>query len=73
MPWPGLHDVPVVPHEHSLRASVHCISMTIPFGEYLIKKRQHCHHFELDPPVPLKAHIALPGGAEFNVQLDGYW
>jgi len=47
--------------------------MTFPFGEYLIKKRQHYHHFELDPPVPLKAHIALPGGAEFNVQLHGYW
>jgi L-rhamnonate dehydratase len=70
----SLHDVPVIPHGHSLRAAIHSIAsqspMTFPLGEYLIKKMQHYYHFERDPLVPLKAHIALPNGAGFNVQLD---
>ena len=70
----SLHDVPVIPHGHSLRAAIHSIAsqspMTFPLGEYLIKKMQHYYHFERDPLVPLKAHIALPVGAGFNLQLD---
>jgi L-rhamnonate dehydratase len=70
----SLHDVPVIPHGHSLRAAIHIIAsqspMTFPLGEYLVKKMQHYYHFERDPLVPGKAHIALPIGAGFNVQLD---
>jgi L-rhamnonate dehydratase len=70
----SLHDVPVIPHGHSLRAAVHVISsqspMTFPLGEYLVNKMRHYYHFESNPLVPEKAHIALPTGPGFNIQLD---
>jgi L-rhamnonate dehydratase len=70
----SLHDVPVIPHGHSLRAAIHIIAsqspMTFPLGEYLINKMRHYYHFESNPLVPNKAHIALPTGPGFNVQLD---
>jgi hypothetical protein len=44
--------------------------MTFPLGEYLILKMRHYYHFESNPLVPEKAHIALPTGPGFNVQLD---
>ncbi len=70
----SLHDVPVIPHGHSLRAAIHIIAsqspMTFPLGEYLINKMRHYYHFESNPLVPQRAHIALPTGAGFNVQLD---
>ncbi len=70
----ALHDVPVIPHGHSLRAAVHIIAsqspMTFPIGEYLILKMRHYYHFESNPLVPERAHIALPAGPGFNIQLD---
>ena len=70
----SLHDVPVIPHGHSLRAAIHIIAsqspMTFPLGEYLVNKMRHYYHFERDPLTPEKAHIALPTGVGFNVQLD---
>ena len=70
----SLHDVPVIPHGHSLRAAVHIIAsqspLTFPLGEYLIIKMRHYYHFEKNPLVPEKGHIALPTGPGFDVQLD---
>jgi L-rhamnonate dehydratase len=70
----SLHDVPVIPHGHSLRAAIHVIAsqspMTFPLGEYLILKMKHYYHFESNPLVPERAHVALPTGPGFNVQLD---
>jgi L-rhamnonate dehydratase len=70
----SLHDVHVLPHGHSLRAAIHVIAsqspMTFPLGEYLINKMRHYYHFESNPLVPDRAHIALPTGPGFNVQLD---
>ncbi len=70
----SLHDVPVIPHGHSLRAAVHIVAsqspMTFPLGEYLINKMRHYYHFESNPLVPEKAHIALPTGSGFNIQFD---
>jgi L-alanine-DL-glutamate epimerase-like enolase superfamily enzyme len=70
----SLHDVSVIPHGHSLRAAIHLIAsqspMTFPLGEYLINKMRHYYHFESNPLVPNKAHIALPSGPGFNVHLD---
>jgi L-rhamnonate dehydratase len=70
----SLHDIPVIPHGHSLRAAIHVIAsqspMTFPLGEYLINKMRHYYHFESNPLVPERAHIALPTGPGFNVQLD---
>jgi L-alanine-DL-glutamate epimerase-like enolase superfamily enzyme len=70
----SLHDVRVIPHGHSLRAAVHTIfsqsPMTFPLGEYLIIKMMHYHHFEKNPPIVDHAHIALPSGPGFDIQLD---
>jgi len=70
----SLHDVPVMPHGHSLRAAIHVIAsqspMTFPLGEYLILKMQHYYHFESNPLILNNAHIALPTGPGFDVQLD---
>jgi L-rhamnonate dehydratase len=70
----SLHDVPVIPHGHSLRAAIHIIAsqspMTFPLGEYLVNKMRHYYHFESNALVPQKAHIVLPDGPGFNVQLD---
>jgi L-alanine-DL-glutamate epimerase-like enolase superfamily enzyme len=70
----SLHDIPVIPHGHSLRAAVHVIAsqspMTFPLGEYLVNKMKHYYHFESNPLVPVKAHIELPTGPGFNVLLD---
>ncbi|WP_158792306.1 enolase C-terminal domain-like protein [Granulicella sp. L60] len=70
----SLHDVPVIPHGHSLHAALHAISsqspMTFPLGEYLILKMRHYYHFEAHPLLLEKAHITLPTGPGFNIQLD---
>jgi L-rhamnonate dehydratase len=70
----SLHDVPVIPHGHSLHAALHVIAsqspMTFPLGEYLILKMRHYYHFEAHPLVLEKAHITLPTGPGFNIQLD---
>jgi L-rhamnonate dehydratase len=70
----SLHDVQVIPHGHSLRAATHTIfsqsPMTFPMGEYLVVKMMHYHHFEKNPPVVDHAHIALPTGPGFDIQLD---
>ncbi len=70
----SLHDVPVIPHGHSLRAAAHTIfsqsPMTFPLGEYLVIKMRHYHHFEKAPPVVEGAHMSLPLGAGFAVELD---
>lgn len=70
----SLHDVQVIPHGHSLRAAIHAIfsqsPMTFPMGEYLVNKMKHYHHFEKNPPVVEHAHIALPTGPGFDIQLD---
>ena len=70
----SLYDVKVIPHGHSLRAAVHVTfsqsPMTFPMGEYLVNKMRHYYHFEKDPPAVEQAHIALPTGPGFNVQLD---
>jgi L-alanine-DL-glutamate epimerase-like enolase superfamily enzyme len=70
----SLHDVQVIPHGHSLRAAIHTIfsqsPMTFPLGEYLVVKMMHYHHFEKNPPMVEHAHIALPTGPGFDIQLD---
>jgi L-rhamnonate dehydratase len=70
----SLHDVRVIPHGHSLRAAIHVLCsqspMTFPLGEYLVIKMRHYYHFESNPLVVEKAHIALPTGPGFNIELD---
>jgi L-rhamnonate dehydratase len=70
----SLHDVPVIPHGHSLRAAINIIAsqspMTFPLGEYLFLKMQHYYHFESSPMVPVRAHIALTTEPGFGIVLD---
>jgi L-alanine-DL-glutamate epimerase-like enolase superfamily enzyme len=70
----SLHDIPVLPHGHSLRAAAHTIfsqsPMTFPLGEYLVLKMQPYHHFEKNPPVVENAHMTLPTNPGFDVVLD---
>jgi L-alanine-DL-glutamate epimerase-like enolase superfamily enzyme len=70
----SLHDVHVIPHGHSLRASAHTIfsqnPMTFPLGEYLVLKMRDYHYFELDPPVVEHAHMTLPQAPGFGIRLD---
>jgi L-rhamnonate dehydratase len=70
----SLHDVPVVPHGHSIHAALHVIAsqspMTFPLAEYLINKMKTYYHFEKDPPTPRKARLALPQGPGFAIELD---
>ncbi|GAC1415529.1 MAG: hypothetical protein NVS9B15_04360 [Acidobacteriaceae bacterium] len=70
----SLHDVRVIPHGHCLHAAMHVIAsqspMTFPLGEYLINKMKHFYHFEKRPPFPERAHLSLPTGDGFNIELD---
>ncbi len=70
----SLHDIPVIPHGHSIHAALHVIAsqspMTFPLGEYLVNKMRHYYHFEKRPPVPVKARLALPTAPGFDIELD---
>jgi len=70
----SLHDIPVIPHGHSLRAALHTIfsqsPMTFPMGEYLVIKMRHYHHFEKNPPIVESAHMTLPTNPGFAIELD---
>jgi L-alanine-DL-glutamate epimerase-like enolase superfamily enzyme len=70
----SLHDVPVIPHGHSLHAAMHVIAsqspMTFPLGEYLINKMRHYYHFEKNAPVVERAHLKLPTAPGFGIEMD---
>jgi L-alanine-DL-glutamate epimerase-like enolase superfamily enzyme len=70
----SLHDVPVIPHGHSIHAAMHVIAsqspMTFPLGEYLINKMRHYYHFEKNAPVVEKAHLKLPTAPGFGIEID---
>lgn len=70
----SLHDVPVIPHGHSIHAALHVIAsqspMTFPLAEYLIIKMSTYYHFEKDPPIPHRAHFALPQRPGFGIEID---
>jgi L-rhamnonate dehydratase len=44
--------------------------MTCPLAEYLILKMSSYYHFEKHAPAPVRAHIALPQGNGFGIELD---
>lgn len=70
----SLHDVPVIPHGHSIHAAMHTIAsqspMTFPLGEYLINKMRSYYHFEKNAPKPVRAHLALSDAPGFGIELD---
>ena len=70
----SLHDVQVIPHGHSIRASAHTIfsqsPMTFPLGEYLVLKMRDYHYFEADPPAVEHARMKLPQAPGFGIRFD---
>jgi len=70
----SLHDVPVIPHGHSLHAAMHVIAsqspMTFPLGEYLINKMRSYYHFEKKALAPVRARITLSEEPGFGIELD---
>jgi L-alanine-DL-glutamate epimerase-like enolase superfamily enzyme len=70
----SLHDVPVIPHGHSIHAAMHAIAsqspMTFPLAEYLLNKMATYYHFEKNPPRPAKARIQLPAAPGFGIEWD---
>ena len=70
----SLHDVPVIPHGHSIHAALHVIlsqsPMTFPLAEFLVLKMRNYYHFEKNPPMPVRARFALPTGPGFGIVLD---
>jgi len=70
----SLYDVPVIPHGHSIHASLHVIlsqsPLTFPLAEFLVIKMRSYYHFEANPPLPVHAHFAIPKGPGFNITLD---
>jgi L-rhamnonate dehydratase len=70
----SIFDVPVIPHGHSIHAALHAIAgqspAVCPLAEYLILKMQSYYHFERNPPVVKQAHLALPEGPGYGIELD---
>jgi L-rhamnonate dehydratase len=70
----SLHDVPVIPHGHSIHAALHVIlsqsPMTFPLAEFLVIKMRTYYHFEANPPMPVRANFAIPCEPGFGITLD---
>ncbi len=70
----SIFDVPVIPHGHSLHAALHVIASqspaVCPLAEYLILKMKSYYHFEKNAPVLKNAHLTLPDGPGYGIELD---
>ena len=70
----SLHDAQVIPHGHSVHASLHVVlsqsPATCPLVEYLITKMRSYYHFEKNPPVPVNGRLGLPQGHGFGIEID---
>ena len=70
----SVYDLPVIPHGHSVPATVHLIASqpptTCPLLEYLVKWNE-IHQFFLRHPVkPINGHVALPSTPGIGMELD---
>ena len=68
------YDLPVIPHGHSVPATVHVIASqpvtTCPLLEYLIKWNEIHQFFFKDPIVPVDGQVSLPTAPGIGVELD---
>lgn len=69
-----LYDALVIPHGHSIRASLHVVASqspaVCPLVEFLWIKMLSYYHFEKDAPVPVNGHLPLPQGPGFGTEFD---
>jgi len=68
------HDLPVIPHGHSVPANVHLIAAmpadTCPLLEYLVKWNQIHQFFLKNPLVPENGALSLPQEPGLGMALD---
>lgn len=68
------YDAQVIPHGHSVHASLHVVAsqspMTCPLVEYLISKMSSYYFFEKWDPKPADGKIKLPTTPGFGIELD---
>lgn len=70
----SVFDAQVIPHGHSVHASLHVVAsqspMTCPLVEYLIPKMRSYYHFEKHQLTPVDGRIALPESPGFGIEFD---
>ncbi len=68
------YDLPVIPHGHSVPATLHLIASqpvtTCPLLEYLVKWNQIHQFFLKNPIVPVNGQVTLPAGPGIGMELD---
>ena len=68
------YDLPVIPHGHSVPATIHLIAAqpvtTCPLLEYLVKWNQIHQFFFKDPIVPENGQVTLPTAPGIGMELD---
>jgi L-alanine-DL-glutamate epimerase-like enolase superfamily enzyme len=68
------YDLPVIPHGHSVPATVHLIASqpvtTCPLLEYLVKWNEIHQFFLKDPVKPIDGQVTLPTAPGIGMELD---
>ena len=68
------YDLPVIPHGHSVPATVHLLAAwpatTCPLLEYLVKWNTIHQFFLKDPIAPVNGEVSLPKGPGIGMELD---
>lgn len=69
-----IYDVPVIPHGHGLRASIHVVASqspgTCPLGEFVERTMTRRYFFEQEPPFPLEGEFHLSDRPGFGIVID---
>src|SRR5690606_28738750 len=70
----SIHDIPVIPHGHSVPANVHLMAsqpaLMAPILEYLVKWNQVHQFFFKDPIVPKNGTVTVPNRPGIGMELD---
>jgi len=70
----SVHDVPLIPHGHSVPANAHLIAArppnVCPLVEYLVKWNERLQHFLADPVQPEDGRVEPPGRPGIGVSIE---
>jgi L-alanine-DL-glutamate epimerase-like enolase superfamily enzyme len=70
----SVHDVPVIPHGHSVPANLQLMAsqpaLMAPILEYLVKWNAIHQHFFTDPIVPQNGVVTVPDHPGMGMELD---